>query len=100
MFDGMLETGHVSAEHEPDWERAHREPPSIAKQRGLLDFQEALCIRAAQQTRVHKRLGYGSFLEYLERCLGYALRLAQEKMRVAEALEWLPAMTDLLAAGR
>jgi hypothetical protein len=38
-------------------------------------------------------------LEYLERIFGYSPRFAQERLRVAEALEVLPAMRQALADG-
>ena len=39
-------------------------------------------------------------VEYRERTLGYAPRTALERLRVAEALERLPTITDALASGR
>jgi hypothetical protein len=44
-------------------------------------------------------LGYGSFGEYIERLFGYKPRSTQEKLRVAEALEELPAIAQALASG-
>jgi hypothetical protein len=48
---------------------------------------------------VHVHLGYASFTEYLERLFGYKPRSSQEKLRVAEALESLPALGHALAIG-
>jgi hypothetical protein len=49
---------------------------------------------------VHARLGYGSFREYVERLFGYGARVVQDKLRVAEALEGLPVLTEALRSGR
>src|SRR5450432_2676642 len=53
----------------------------------------------ALRSAVHVHLGFGSFGEYVERLFGYRPRSTQEKLRVAAALEQLPAMTQALAAG-
>ncbi len=49
--------------------------------------------------QAHVHLGYGSFGEYIERLFGYKPRSTQEKLRVAEALEELPAIAQALASG-
>lgn len=56
-------------------------------------------LRVAQRGRVHERLGYGSFVEYIERLFGYSPRLTLEKLRVAEALETLPELAKALRSG-
>jgi hypothetical protein len=43
--------------------------------------------------------GCASFSEYVERVLGYKARTTREKLRVAEALEALPRLTEALQAG-
>jgi hypothetical protein len=53
-------------------------------------------LRAA----AHVHLGFASFSEYVERCFGYKPRSTQEKLRVAEALEELPALARALEQGR
>jgi hypothetical protein len=50
-------------------------------------------------SRAHERLGYGGFVEYVERLFGYAPRLTYEKLRVAEALETLPEVMQALRDG-
>jgi hypothetical protein len=50
--------------------------------RAGLDFEEGRWLLAAQRARVHERLGYGSFLEYVERLFGYAPRLTQDNDEV------------------
>jgi hypothetical protein len=48
---------------------------------------------------VHRRLGFASFSEYVERHFGYNGRLVKEKLRVAQALERLPQTSEALRAG-
>ncbi|MCB9559281.1 MAG: HNH endonuclease [Kofleriaceae bacterium] len=53
----------------------------------------------AQQLELHRRSGYATLLEYLERTLGYGPRAARERLRVANALQVLPATAAALARG-
>src|SRR5262245_47770513 len=64
-----------------------------------MDFEEGRWLRAALAAGVHVRLGLGSFAEYVERLFGYAPRVTHEKLRVAEALERLPQLTQALRDG-
>jgi hypothetical protein len=48
------------------------------------------------RTGVHTHLGYGTFAEYVERLFGYKPRWTEERLRVAEALETLPAVEQSL----
>jgi hypothetical protein len=48
---------------------------------------------------VHRRLGFASFGEYVERHFGYNGRLVKEKLRVAFALERLPQTSEALRGG-
>lgn len=81
------------------WRAAHDALTRLARDRAGLDFQEGRQLRTAQQARVHERLGYGSFAEYIERLFGYSPRLTFEKLRVAEALESLPRLSEALRDG-
>jgi hypothetical protein len=97
------ETGVVTTEVPPNdfsWREAHEALTRLARTRAGLDFEEGQRLRAAQLARVHERLGYGSFAEYIERLFGYSPRLTLEKLRVAEALERLPALADALRIGK
>jgi hypothetical protein len=69
----------------------------LAGQKGAYDAEEARLLRAGRIAGVHLHLGFGSYLEYLERVLGYPPRLAIERLRVAEQLAHLPAMEAALA---
>jgi hypothetical protein len=102
----MNETAVGSSDDSPmgnattDWHVAHERLGSLARMRAGLDEEEGRWLLAAWRQRVHARLGYGSFGEYVGRLFGYGARLVQEKLRVAEALEGLPAMKDALKAGQ
>jgi hypothetical protein len=79
--------------------RAHRELTKLAEDRARHDATEAKWILVAYRLRPDRALGYASFLEYLERLFGYGPRLANEKVRVAEALESLPDIAHALESG-
>jgi 5-methylcytosine-specific restriction endonuclease McrA len=82
-----------------DWQEAHAALVRLARSRAGLDFEEGVWLLAALRSEAHVRLGYGSFIEYAERIFGYAPRLTQEKLRVAEALEGLPELAQALRDG-
>lgn len=82
------------------WRVAHEALTRLARARAGLDFEEGQQFRAAQLARVHERLGYGSFVEYIERLFGYSPRLTMEKLRVAKALESLPQLAEALRDGK
>ncbi len=75
-----------------DWRRAHAELLRIASDRVMLDRDEGRWLLVAQRAGVHRRLGFATFAEYVERVLGYGPRTTEEKLRVAAALEQLPAL--------
>jgi hypothetical protein len=82
-----------------DWQAAHQALLRLAHARAGLDFEEGQWLLAARRSRAHERLGYGGFVEYIERLFGYAPRLTYEKLRVAEALESLPEVGQALREG-
>jgi hypothetical protein len=79
-----------------DWVRAHEALSRLAKQRALADAEEGRWLLAALRSSAHVHLGFGAFGEYVERMFGYGRRCIQEKLRVAEALEGLPAIVSAL----
>jgi hypothetical protein len=83
-----------------EWQRAHDELQRLARSHAGLDFEEGRWLVRAHRSRVHERLGFGSFSEYVGRLFGYGTRLVQEKLRVAEALERLPELAEALKQGR
>jgi hypothetical protein len=92
MLDTALQRGS-------GWQAAHEALTRLARTRAGLDFEEGEKLRAAERARVHERLGYGSFVEYIERLFGYSPRLTLEKLRVAEALDGLPQLAAALREG-
>ncbi|MEO8180605.1 MAG: hypothetical protein ABI895_17355 [Deltaproteobacteria bacterium] len=81
------------------WQVAHEALSRIARERAIADAEEGRWLLEAQRTAAHVHLGFGSFSEYVERLFGYKPRSTQEKLRVAEALESLPALERALATG-
>src|SRR5262245_63729745 len=82
------------------WVLAHEALTRLARERAAADAEEGRCLLAALRSAAHVHLGHGSFGEYIERVLGYKPRSTQEKLRVAEALEQLPAIAQALEHGR
>jgi hypothetical protein len=81
------------------WQVAHEALSRLARARAAADAEEGRWLLAAQRAAVHVHLGYASFAEYIERLFGYKPRSSQEKLRVAEALEGLPALAHALSSG-
>ena len=81
-----------------DWRVAHDALVRLAHSRAGLDFDERQWLLAALRSGAHRRLGYGSFAEYIERLFGHAPRLTHDKLRVAKALETLPELKQALRA--
>lgn len=81
------------------WQATHEALEAHAKQRAGLDFEEGVLLLAARRSEVHRHFGHGSFVEYVERLLGYAPRVTHDKLRVAEALEGLPETARELREG-
>jgi hypothetical protein len=82
-----------------EWVRAHEALSLLAVERAAADAEEGRWLLAALRSAAHVHLGYGSFGEYIERLFGYKPRSTQEKLRVAEGLEELPAIARALANG-
>jgi HNH endonuclease len=96
------EIGKDPEEGEPasvNWERAHGELVRLAQTRAGLDHEEGRWLLVALRSGSHARLGYGSFVEYVERLFGYSPRFTHERLRVAEALEELPVLSERLSGG-
>ena len=108
MSDGAVAGGRDGAAGErrdtagrtASWQQAHQALVQLAKTRAGLDFDEGKRLLEALRERAHERLGFGSFVEYIERLFGYAPRLTHDKLRVAEALEELPELAKALREGK
>ena len=96
---GDRESGADAAHVGGAWREIDRQVRRLARRRATLDAEEARLLVAAKAAEVHRHLGYGSFDEYLERVLGYAPTTGRDRMRVATALESLPAIRAALVAG-
>src|SRR4029079_12321785 len=91
--------GETSDPEVLDWQRAHAELTRLARTRAGLDWEEGRWLARALRAGAHVRLGFGSFAEYCERLFGYLPRFTFEKLRVAEALERLPEISQALRDG-
>src|SRR5262245_60760530 len=83
-----------------NWKEIHERISELARTRAALDEEQGTLLLAAWQADVHTHLGYGSFIEYVERLFGCGPREAEERLRVARALETLPETAAALRAGR
>lgn len=82
-----------------DWREVDGELRAIAKQRGPVDAREAQLLCIASQHEIWRNLGKASFLDYLEEALGYTPKCARERVRVAIALDSMPALAAALTNG-
>src|SRR5215213_9488975 len=87
------------AAYENECAKLHGRLKRIVRARGALDAQEAEALREAEQLRMWRQFGYGSLIEYMEMELGYAPRMALERLRVAKAIVELPAIAEAMAQG-
>jgi hypothetical protein len=81
------------------WQVIHETLVGLAGDRARLDSREAIWLVAGWRAKVHKRLGMGSYREYLERLFGYGPREAAERLRVARAVDESPALGAALESG-
>src|SRR5438270_2219665 len=98
LRDGAFEI-HGEVRSDRDWREVDRELRGIAKRRAALDVEEARWLREAHRLRIWREVGCGSLAEYMERRLGYAPHTAMERLRVALAIEELPALEHALETG-
>src|SRR5262245_13784155 len=108
MLDGSTETydsdgGEIAFTTEPTdhvtWEEADRQLRRCARARARLDVDEARRLLVAWRTDAHRHRGCATFAEYLERVLGYTPRAADDRMRVAFALQRYPKLHDAVLDG-
>jgi len=85
---------------ETDWKRAHEELKRLARKQCGLDLEIGRGLLRALRSSAHLKLGFGSFVEYGGRLLGCSPRMVNERLRVAEALEALPAIAAELEEGK
>ena len=93
-------TGASDAADSADgWKRVHARLKRIAKKRAGLDREELQLIRAAIRIALWRHVGATSIREYLENECGYGPHVASERVRVAEALDAMPALEHALGEG-
>jgi hypothetical protein len=63
------------------------------------ELELARWLLRAEALAVHRRFGFASLAEYVDRRLGLSARELREKLRVARALSALPALTEALRTG-
>src|SRR5262245_48465996 len=71
----------------------------LARRQGELDRELGVALVEVFRNEVPRAFGYASFREYAERMLGWSGRHAEEKLRVALALEKLPRLGSALSDG-
>jgi len=84
---------------EAGWAVIHESLLRLAQRRGDDDVEEARLLLVGLKRRIHEPLGFGSFLEYVERVLGYMPKQAVERIRVARAFADLPPLRDSVRRG-
>ena len=83
-----------------EWVIAHEALSRLARERAALDAAEGPWLLRALRAQAHVHLGFGCFISYVEHMFGYTPHTISEKLRVAEALEQLPASRAALEQGR
>ena len=81
------------------WETIDQTLVDLAERVGEIDAEIGRWLVVAAKENVHRRLGYASLHEYVERRLGFDRRTARERLRVARALDALPELRSALAKG-
>ena len=66
-----------------DWTKAHEALLLLARERSELEGREGRALLLAMRAGVHEHLGYGSFVEYVERLFGHSPRTTMDKLRTA-----------------
>src|SRR4029077_20660870 len=94
-----MRTTGVALVEPSEWVVAHEALSRLAQERAAADAEEGRWLLAALRSAAHVHLGFGNFWEYIERMFGHKPRTTQERLRVAEALEQLPAMAQALEQG-
>ena len=72
---------------------------ALARRRAADDYELGRWLVAGFRRGVHVELGFGSFGEYVHRLFGFSVRATEERVRTAAALEALPSLAGLAAAG-
>jgi HNH endonuclease len=82
-----------------DWHVIHEEVVALGKSRAQHEHLLGRALLRAYRALIWEPLGMASFAEYAEHYLGLTPRQAEERLRVATALESLPRLDRALASG-
>jgi hypothetical protein len=82
-----------------EWQRIDRRLRGYAGKRAALDAAESFDLARAADMRMHCMFGCSTFLEYMERRLGYTPHTARERVRVARAIAAMPLIANQLSRG-
>ena len=97
LRDGSVAVdGSWTGEERDAWRDVDRQLRRAARRRARLDHEELVLIRAAIAVQVWRPLGMVSMRDYLENVFGYGPTVATERIRVAEALDAMPALDRAL----
>ena len=103
----MLDGGETTSEYTgatdvtapSEWQLIDRRLRGYAAKRAALDAAESFDLARAADMRMHCQFGFSTFLEYMERRLGYVPHTARERLRVARALASMPLTASELSRG-
>jgi HNH endonuclease len=79
--------------------RIDRRLRGYAGKRAALDAAESFDLARASELRLHTGFGFSTFMEYMERRLGYMPHTARERLRVARAVAAMPMIANALSHG-
>jgi hypothetical protein len=82
-----------------EWELAHHEITRLARDRAMHEHALGRALLRAKRAKAWEPMGLGTLYEYTERYAGLSFRQTEERIRVAEALEYLPLLSAALAEG-
>jgi 5-methylcytosine-specific restriction endonuclease McrA len=85
---------------EQNWVRVHEALSALARERANLEGREGVWLLRAQQSGVHRHLGFGSFVEYVDHLFGYSARTLDDKLRTVRSLQALPQLAKALSEGQ
>jgi hypothetical protein len=77
----------------------HEALVAFARRESSAALEVGRLLLEARRAQVQRLTGAASFEEYVQTVLGYKPKEAEERMRVARKLEWLPRMTQAVERG-
>ena len=102
MFDSSVTEASTDPSMNLDLDeraRIDRRLRGYAGKRAALDAAESFDLARASELRLHTGFGFATFMEYMERRLGYVPHTARERLRVARAVAAMPMIANALSRG-